>query len=204
VQRTEHWNRIFETKPDEALSWFEADPAVSLAMLDAAGITNDSCVIDVGGGESRLVDRLIERGFTCLAVLDVSVTAIERAKARLAAAASVPTWIVADVTGGWSVKPMDVWHDRALFHFLTSADDRARYVAHLKATLKPGGAAILATFALDGPEKCSGLPVARYSPESLAAELGPDFRLEQQQPYVHRTPWGATQSFQYSRFTHVR
>jgi hypothetical protein len=115
----------------------------------------------------------------------------------------VPTWIAADVTGDWSLKPMDIWHDRAVFHFLTDAADRTRYVRHLRETLKRDGSAIIATFALDGPEKCSGLPVARYSPETLAAELGDGFALVESVPHVHRTPWGTTQSFQYSRFTRV-
>ena len=108
--------------------------------------------------------------------------------------------IQADVTGAWDLKPMDIWHDRAVFHFLTERDDRARYLEHLRHTLKPGGSAIIATFALDGPEMCSGLPVARYSPETLAAELGEGFDLVEARPYQHVTPWGAAQSFQYSRF----
>ena len=109
-------------------------------------------------------------------------------------------WIEADVTKEWSIKPMDIWHDRAVFHFLTTADERERYVVHLQSTLKLGGAAIIATFALDGPEKCSGLPVARYSPDTLSEALGSTFKLVEARPYRHRTPWGAEQSFQYSRF----
>ena len=149
------------------------------------------------------MDHLIERGVSCLAVLDVSETAIQRAQARLGGASSVPIWIAADVTGEWTLKPMDIWHDRAVFHFLTDADDRLRYVHHLHETLKRDGSAIIATFALDGPPMCSGLPVARYSPETLAAELGEGFSLIEFVPHIHRTPSGTTQSFQYSRFARV-
>jgi hypothetical protein len=130
----------------------------------------------------------------------VSATALERTRQRLGAAARVVTWIAADVTAAWSLKPMDIWHDRALFHFLTDDNERARYVAQLRSTVKRGGAAIIATFAPQGPEKCSGLPVARYSPQSLAATLGPDFELVDWAEHTHHTPWGATQAFQYSRF----
>ena len=171
-------------------------------MLDAAGLKSDACVVDIGGGESRLIDELIRRGLTCLAVLDVSRAALERTQARLGDSARVPIWIVADVTDNWTLKPMDAWHDRATFHFLTQPEDRRRYVGHLKRTVKVGGTAIIATFAPDGPHQCSGLPVARYSPESLAHELGDEFSLVQAFPHAHQTPWGTTQSFQYSRFVH--
>lgn len=203
MDRHEHWQRIYATKGARDTSWFEAIPDASLRLMEAAGLTAESCVVDIGGGTSHLVDALAARGLTCLAVLDVSSTALEQAKVRLRDAAHLPTWIAADVTGDWSLKPMDIWHDRAVFHFLTEPQDRARYIQHLRDTLKPTGAAIIATFALDGPEKCSGLPVARYSPETLAAELGDAFRLMESVPYTHRTPWGAAQSFQYSRFARV-
>jgi SAM-dependent methyltransferase len=194
-----HWNTVYSTK-GEQVSWFEPLPEVSIRMLDAAGLTASSCVIDVGGGDSRLVDHLIARGLTCIAVLDISTAALARARARLEAAAAIPTWIDADVTGPWSIPPVDIWHDRAVFHFLTTPEARAKYRARLLETLKPGGAAIIATFALDGPEKCSGLPVVRYSPDTLAAELGPALTLVESLPVRHRTPFGTDQSFQYSRF----
>jgi trans-aconitate methyltransferase len=172
---------------------------MSLQMLEAAGVTPESCVVDVGGGDSRLVDALAVRGLTCLAVLDVSNAALERARVRLGDVASAITWIEADVVSDWSLKPMDVWHDRAVFHFLTDPRDRARYCTHLRDTLKAGGTAIIATFAPDGPDRCSGLPVVRYSPESLVRELGVEFELIESRPHVHHTPRGLTQSFQYSR-----
>jgi len=136
----------------------------------------------------------------CLAVLDVSGAALERGRTRVGAAAEGLTWIEADVTEDWSLKPMDIWHDRAVFHFLVAPTDRRRYVAALQSTLKPQGTAILATFAPNGPEKCSGLPVVRYSPESLGKKLGSAFDLVDSMDYLHVTPWGASQNFQYSRF----
>jgi len=204
VNRAEHWEAVFGSKHERQVSWFEELPAVSLRLLEAAGLTHETCVLDVGGGDSHLVDALAARGLDCLAVLDVSHTALQHARRRLGAAASVPIWIEADVTGAWTLKPMDIWHDRAAFHFLTDPSDRASYHAHLRHTLKPHGSAIIATFAPDGPEMCSGLPVARYSPETLARELGGEFDLVESLPHVHTTPWGSQQSFQYSRFRRIR
>jgi SAM-dependent methyltransferase len=195
----DRWNAIYATTSDRQLSWFEPLPAVSVRMMEAAGLTHETCVIDVGGGDSRLVDYLVGHDLDCVAVLDVSAAALERAKARIDRAADL-TWIEADVTGDWSLKPMDIWHDRAVFHFLTDSPARTRYRAHLLQTLKAHGTAIIATFALDGPERCSGLPVTRYSPETLAAELGEGLRLVESVRHLHPTPWGAIQPFQYSRF----
>jgi len=199
MERRAHWNRVYTTKTEQELSWFEPLPAISLEMLEAAGMTADTCVLDVGGGDSHLVDALAARGLHCLAVLDVSATALDRAKARLGSAAQTPVWIEADVTREWTLKPVHIWHDRAVFHFLTTPDERARYNQHLLETLEPGGNAIIATFALDGPATCSGLPVQRYSPELLAQELGPAFELRDTRAHLHTTPWGSTQSFQYAR-----
>lgn len=196
----EHWNAIYRAKGERDVSWFEALPAVSLELLEAAGLTDDTCVVDVGGGESRLVDALLARGLDCLAALDVSGEALEHARGRVGPDARVVTWIEADVTAVWSLKPMDIWHDRAVFHFLVSPDDRVSYRAHMRETLKPGGSAIIATFALDGPATCSGLPVARYSPRSLASELGDAFELVDSRRVQHVTPGGIAQAFQYSRF----
>lgn len=199
MQRATHWNTVYTTKSEREVSWFEPLPAISLELLDAAGMTPETCVLDVGGGDSHLVDALAARGLDCLAVLDVSKAALNRAKARLGTAADTPTWIEADVTGDWTLKPMDIWHDRAVFHFLTAREDRVLYKRHLLETLKPGGAAIIATFGPDGPERCSGLPVQRYAPDALAEELGPRFELVEARQHMHTTPWGSPQSFQYSR-----
>lgn len=193
----------FPNESDQDVSWFEAVPALSVQMIEAVGLTPDACIVDVGAGDSRLVDVLLAKGLDCLAVLDISDAALRKAQARVGSLANVVTWIPADVTADWSLKPMDIWHDRAVFHFLTTADDRARYLARLRDTLKPHGTAIVATSALDGPQKCSGLPVERYSPELLAREFGDTFRLVESVPYIHRAPGGSTQSFQYSRFLRV-
>jgi hypothetical protein len=147
------------------------------------------------------VDRLIDRGVECLTVVDISGAALGRARARLPNAPV--TWIETDVTGEWNVPPVDFWHDRAVFHFLTVAEDRARYKAHLRRTLKVDGTLILATFAVDGPAHCSGLPVMRYSPGSLDAELGAEFQLIDAVSDEHRTPSGSVQSFVYTRFRRV-
>ena len=156
-------------------------------------------MIDIGGGDSRLVDHLTAAGIRCIAVLDVSHAALERAKARVGSVVHTIDWIEADVTSDWSSKQMDIWHDRAVFHFLTDAVDRERYRSRLFRTLKVGGSAIIATFALDGPEKCSGLPVMRYSAETLANELGGDLRLVESVLHQHVTPWGATRAIEYAR-----
>ena len=198
--RQQHWNAIYKSRDEWDVSWFEAFPAISLEMIEAIGLKPDTCIVDVGGGESRLIDALLRAGLNCLAVLDVSREALEHARARIGTAARVVTWIESDVTGAWSLKPMDIWHDRAVFHFLVEAEDRLCYLTHLRQTLKVNGGAIIATFAPDGPDRCSGLPVARYSPDALAAELGGEFTLLESRLHPHRTPSGTVQSFQYSRF----
>jgi len=203
MERKHHWERVYATKGQHDVSWFEALPTVSVQMMEAAGLTQDTCVIDVGGGDSRLVDTLAARGLDCLAVLDLSHAALERAQTRLGAVGAPFTWIEADVTSGWSLKPMDIWHDRAVFHFLTRAVERQRYRENLQRTLKRGGTAIVATFALDGPARCSGLPVSRYSAETLAAEFGTEFRLVESLRYEHRTPFATIQPFIYARLFRV-
>ena len=156
-------------------------------------------MIDVGGGSSLLASRLLEAGYA-VAVLDVSAAALERAKARMGPRAADVGWIVADLTEVADVGRFDLWHDRAVFHFLTDPADREKYVALLNRTVPPGGHAVIATFALDGPERCSGLEVVRYDAASLGRELGPHFALLRTVPETHLTPWGAPQSFQYSLF----
>jgi len=157
-------------------------------------------VIDIGGGDSRLVDHLVARGLRCVTVLDVSSAALERARARLGEQADRVTWIEADVTGSWTASPVDMWHDRAVFHFLTEADDRARYVAHMREVVKGGGTVIIGAFAPDGPERCSGLPVCRYDAAGIGAELGAEFTVVETVADAHRTPTGAVQPFSYTRF----
>lgn len=146
------------------------------------------------------MDHLLDRGLTCVAVLDVSSAALSRARTRLGTRSARVTWIEADLTDEWQASPVDIWHDRAVFHFLTTSATRDAYVAHLRRTLKVGGTAIIATFGLDGPTKCSGLPVQRYDPSTIAALLGPDFALAESVNDAHQTPGGVVQAFSFGRF----
>ena len=146
------------------------------------------------------MDHLLDRGLTCVTVLDVSSAALTRARTRLGARAARAAWIEADVTGDWQVSPLDIWHDRAVFHFLTTTDQRDAYMAHLRRTLKVGGSAIIGTFGLEGPTRCSGLPVERYDSPGIAALLGPDFELAESLKDFHQTPTGGLQAFSFGRF----
>jgi trans-aconitate methyltransferase len=201
--RTAHWQAVYTTKAENEVSWFEESPATSLRLIEDAKASPDSAIIDIGGGASRLVDALLAQGFRSLAVLDISTAALEAAKTRLGPASAEVDWIVADITQWRPAKTYDIWHDRAAFHFLTETADRDAYVDRLKATVAPGGQVIIGTFAPDGPEKCSGLFVQRYDAKSLAAALGPSFELADNFAEAHRTPWGAIQHFQFSRFRRV-
>jgi SAM-dependent methyltransferase len=200
TERETHWQNVYTNKRETEVSWFEENPAPSLDLIALIGADRHSAIIDVGGGASRLVDRLIAQGYEDVTVLDVSAAALEAAKARLDDKAGQVDWLVADATTWAPSRLFDVWHDRAAFHFLTDAADQAAYVARLKRALKPGGHAIIGAFALDGPEKCSGLTVARYDSESLGQALGPGLVLVDTRRHDHRTPWGATQRFQFSAF----
>lgn len=202
MSRPDHWNTIYATKPDEQLSWTQPEPRLSLELV--ASVLPGGRVIDVGGGASPLGASLAERGYV-VTVLDVSAAAIERAKSKLGARAAEIRWVVADITRAPAdLGEFDMWHDRAAFHFLTDPADRAAYRATLERCLPPGGHAVIATFAEDGPEQCSGLPVRRYDAPSLAAELGERFELLRTDRETHRTPWGREQAFRYGLFRRVR
>lgn len=198
--RTTHWQNVYTTKGEAEVSWFQASPAISLEMIRAASPDRVAAIIDIGGGASRLVDALLQDGYRNVAVLDLSANALDAAKVRIGGAASTVDWIVADATTWRPAKTWDVWHDRAAFHFLTDPLDRAAYVERLRSAVARGGHVIIATFAPDGPEKCSGLPVQRHDSASLSAELGPEFDLVETRSETHRTPWHSTQAFQFSRF----
>jgi SAM-dependent methyltransferase len=204
ASRQAHWENVYTTKGENEVSWFQQSPSPSLELIAQTGAVNHSAIIDIGGGASRLVDHLVEQGFEDVTVLDLSGAALAAAKTRLeshlGARAERVSWIVADATIWEPAKSYDVWHDRAAFHFLTGASDRAAYVARLGRCLKIGGHAIIATFALDGPEKCSGLPVARYDSASLGQTLGTMFKLVHTQRHEHATPWDSRQIFQFSVF----
>lgn len=198
--RRDHWERVHRGKGPGERSWFQPRPDTSLALIEQTGCGPGARVIDVGGGTSHLVDELLERGFEDVTVLDVSPAALDEARQRLGTRAAAVRWIDADITGASLPGRFDVWHDRAVFHFLTAHDERAAYVRLLEQSLAPGGHAIIATFAEDGPTRCSGLPVVRYSPASLGAELGEGFELVDTRRELHRTPAGKPQSFVYCLF----
>lgn len=197
-----HWECRYGSQPPEAMSWFEADPATSLAFIERAGLRGRSALIDVGGGASTLVDHLLARGEYSVTVLDIAGAALNAAKARLGALAEAVVWREADVlSAAFEPRSYDLWHDRAVFHFLTAAEDRARYVDQLTLALRPRGELVLSTFAEDGPLRCSDLDVMRYASGELATVLGPQFTLCEDLRVGHRTPSGATQSFLYTRWT---
>lgn len=198
--RTTHWQNVYAAKGEAEVSWFQNSPAISLEMIRAANPDRNAAIIDIGGGESRLVDALLQDGYRDVAVLDLSTNALDVVKRRIGTAASTVDWIVADVTIWQPAKTYDVWHDRAAFHFLTDPWDRAAYVERLRSAIAAGGHVIIATFAPDGPEKCSGLPVQRHDSASLSGELGPEFELVEARSEMHQTPWHSTQAFQFSRF----
>lgn len=179
---------------------FQERPAISLELIEALGAKPNSAIIDIGGGASRLVDSLIEKGYRDLTVLDLSESAVSIAKARLGKNAAAVRWIVADVTHWEPTRSYDLWHDRAAFHFLTEASDRSAYIDRLTKAVTRGGHAIIGTFAMDGPERCSGLPVVRYDGTRLSAALAPSFELVDTRRDDHETPWGAIQHFQFSLF----
>jgi SAM-dependent methyltransferase len=195
-----HWESIYATKGEAEVSWFQETPNPSSELVRLIGAQPYSAIIDIGGGESRLVDSLLALGFENITVLDISAKALAVARARLGDEASKVKWIVADVIEWAPSETYDVWHDRATFHFLTQQSQQAAYLRRLNAALRSGGHVIIGTFALDGPEKCSGLPVMRYSAESLGALLGPDFVLIDSRRHEHITPWRTAQAFQFSTF----
>jgi 2-polyprenyl-3-methyl-5-hydroxy-6-metoxy-1,4-benzoquinol methylase len=200
LDRQRHWENVYTTKDEKEVSWFEESPAISLALIRSTGLNTGSSIIDIGGGASRLVDALIDEGFEAVTVLDLSEKAITIAKARLGALGTRVQWVVADVTKWEPSETYDVWHDRAALHFLTEPKDRVAYAERVHSAVRPGGHVIIGTFAPDGPERCSGLQVVRHDAASLSEMLGSEFDLIESRPYSHRTPTGATQRFQFSRF----
>ncbi len=199
--REEHWEKIYSEKNPDEVSWFQEVPKKSLDLINLSGVSKDGNVIDVGGGASVLVDRLLENGMKNITVLDISSKALEYAKKRLGNRAQQVKWVVADVTQFNPSEKFDLWHDRAVFHFLTEASDRKRYAEIVGHSIKPGGHLILASFALDGPDKCSNLPVCRYDGEMIEHELGNNFKLIKEDSETHLTPWKKEQKFRYFLFS---
>jgi hypothetical protein len=195
-----HWESVYGAKAENEVSWFQEEPATSLEFIEHCGGGPDVPIIDIGGGESRLVDRLLSAGYRDLTVLDVSENALRHTQERLRTRAAEVQWIVADITRWTPPRRYRLWHDRAVLHFLTDPRDRAAYRDTLLEGVASGGCVVISTFALDGPEKCSGLPVVRYSAQSLAAELGSQLELVETRCEDHTTPWYSAQRFQFSRF----
>jgi 2-polyprenyl-3-methyl-5-hydroxy-6-metoxy-1,4-benzoquinol methylase len=200
IERHSHWQNVYQTKGERDVSWFQESPRISLDLIRETGVKTAAPIIDVGGGASRLVDALLDAGFEQITVLDLSDKALATAKARLGARSAKVKWIAADVTTWEPPQLYDVWHDRAAFHFLTDPKDRAAYADRVLRAVRPQGHVIIGTFALNGPERCSGLPVVRYDAASLGTTLGPSFQLQESRTDAHRTPSGTIQPFQFSRF----
>ena len=195
--RRSHWDQVYATRSETDVSWYQPHPAVSLRLIRTASPDRSASVIDVGGGASVLIDELVSSGFNDVSVLDISDEALSKANARLLAKAGEIDWIVADVTTWTPPRRWRIWHDRAVFHFLTRCDQQDDYIAALRAGTTDDATVVMATFALDGPEKCSGLPVQRYSAPMLADRLGNGFRLMSQEAETHLTPSGGQQRFTY-------
>jgi len=201
--REDHWEHVYSGKKSKEESWYQQHPQHSLELIKATGIDASARIIDIGGGATTLIDLMLDAGFQNLSVLDISHNAIEQAKSRLGARADKLTWLEHDITEFSPDEPYEVWHDRAVFHFLTDKLDRSSYVRMMSRALKPGAHAIIATFDLNGAEQCSGLDVACYSPDTMSAVLGDNFQLVETSTEVLETPRASKQHFVYCRFKRV-
>jgi SAM-dependent methyltransferase len=198
MQSKDHWENVYSSKSSEGVSWYQEHAERSMRLIRATGVPCSARIIDVGGGASTLVDDLLGSGYSAISVLDLSAAALSLAQARLGRRAGEVEWLVGDITKlALPAHAFDVWHDRAVFHFLTSKEDRRAYIKTVLHSVKPGGHVIVATFAEDGPLQCSGLPVMRYAPNELHAEFGAPFSLVQHQREEHHTPFGTVQKFVY-------
>lgn len=199
-----HWETVYNTKKPTEVSWYQNDPATSLGLIVSTKINFDQKIIDVGGGASILVDTLLEKGFKDITVLDISLKAIQYAQKRLNQNAQKIKWIEADITEFEPPQRYDLWHDRAVFHFLTDLQDRKQYLRIMEKALQPDGYVIIGTFSLDGPLKCSGLDVERYDVQKMKEELGSSFELVKSVDEVHMTPWNKEQKFLYCYFRRIK
>jgi 2-polyprenyl-3-methyl-5-hydroxy-6-metoxy-1,4-benzoquinol methylase len=199
-KRKHHWERFWSTSEPRHVSWYQDSPEASLHLINATRVSRDAHILDVGGGASTLVDGLIDRGFENISVLDLSASAIAHAKERLGARSEKVAWMTGDVTAFHTDTQIDLWHDRAVLHFLTEKRDRDLYVQSFTESIAPNGHAIIATFALDGPRKCSGFEVVRYGPQEIKALLGESFQLLEVVHETHLTPGEIKQRFTYFRF----
>lgn len=197
MKRKLHWETVYQQKQPNEVSWYQVHPEYSLNLIRATGVARDRPIIDVGGGASHLVDQLLATGYQDITVLDIAAAALVNAHSRLGSRAAQVTWLESDVTTFEPPKQYALWHDRAVFHFLTDAPDRQRYLAILQHALPPGGHAIIATFSPDGPKQCSNLPVERYDATKLQATVGDAFKLLETRSEAHVTPANKTQHFLY-------
>lgn len=198
TDRKHHWEHVYQTKTREQVSWFREHLEISIKLILGTGVGKDAAIIDVGGGNSTLTDDLLDLGFVDVSVLDISGRAIDDSRARLGTRAGRVNWIEADITvAELPADRFDVWHDRAVFHFLTDPDDRRKYVANVKRSLRNGGHIIVASFGPEGPQKCSGLDVVRYDPDAMHDQFGKSFELLSHVEETHETPFGTRQEFVY-------
>jgi SAM-dependent methyltransferase len=200
MNRKSHWESIYGAKNPEQMTWHQATPALSLDMIAAAAQPYTAAILDVGGGASTLVDHLLDQGYLDVTVLDIAANALAAAEARLGPRAEDVTWLEGDILDMPLPRQYDVWHDRAVFHFLTAEADQAQYIAVMRSALKVNGHLILATFAPDGPERCANLDAVRYAPEELCALVGGGFHLVRSELHTHVTPWGSHQEFVFCHF----
>ena len=198
MQSKEHWEKVYTTKAPDNVSWFQPHAETSMRLIHNAGLGRDAAIIDVGGGASTLVDDLLDGGYRALTVLDLSGAALDEIRRRLGAKGESVRWMEADITQAeFENDSFDIWHDRAVFHFLTTDEDRKAYVKQVLRALKPGGRVIMATSGSNGPTQCSGLPVMRYAPEELHSKFGEAFTLLAHEEQLHHTPFGTDQQFIY-------
>ena len=201
MSQRDHWEQVYSTGPTERLGWYEPHLQTSLSWIKEIGLTKDAPIIDVGGGASTLADDLLDEGYRSITVLDISKTALSSVKARLDKRADLVTWIEGDITStDLSTYCFDLWHDRAVFHFLVEPEQRRQYRGNLLKALRPGEHLIIGTFAPEAPPKCSGLPVRRYSSEELKRTLGEEFELKHDHKELHVTPSGVDQMYLYCCF----
>jgi len=198
MQNKDHWEKVYTTKAPDSVSCFQAHADMSMRLIRASGLGRDAAIIDIGGGASTLVDDLLDDGYAHVTVLDLSAAALAESQHRLGARGAGVKWVEADITRAtFEPHSIDLWHDRAVFHFLTTQEDREAYVKQVLRALKPGGHVIMATFGSNGPTQCSGLPVMRYAPDELHAEFGEAFTMLTHEEQVHHTPFGTDQQFIY-------
>lgn len=202
TDRKAHWENVYTSKSPLTVSWYQQEPVLSLELIQNTGLDKAAPILDVGGGASNLVDRLLSEGFSNLAVLDISASALAHARNRLGYLADAAGWYEADVTAFDPPHRFQLWHDRAVFHFLTDPADRQSYVAVLKKALEPGGHLVIMAFAIGGPDKCSGLDIVQYDEEKVLAELGSEFDLCEAGHEVHMTPTGNEQKFAWFRLVY--